>query len=152
MTSVSKQIVWLLSEWSNKAVLLNLFRFRSLLPSIAAFPFSLLWMCGRCDNNHNIVARMLIVRPRYLIYSQHAFRRAANWLRSSNLVWLQTQLRKMFFCLISTRAIWTKERRSSLVEESFATDEWREFYCLHIPAVVWKKNKGAEGPVWETLS
>ena len=35
------------------SVLLNLFRFHSPLPSIAAFSFTLLWIYDWCDNNHN---------------------------------------------------------------------------------------------------
>jgi len=41
------------------AVLLNLFWFRSPLSSIAAFPFTFLWMYGWCGNNHSTSSALL---------------------------------------------------------------------------------------------
>ena len=41
------------SFWNFSKPVLNFFRFRSPLPSIAALPFTLLWMHGWCDDNHS---------------------------------------------------------------------------------------------------
>jgi len=49
--------------WLTRSVFLNLLPFRSPLPSIAAFPFTLLWMYGRYENNHS--HRIVIVRTLY---------------------------------------------------------------------------------------
>jgi len=39
---------------------------------------------------------------------------------------------KYFFRFINTSAVWKAERRSFFLRaESFITDEWVEFYCLH---------------------
>jgi len=117
----------------SSTVLLNLLRFHSPLSWIAAFPFTLVWMFDRCDNHHNTSSVHCWTTVFALPYSQHPFRHAVNWMRSSTLVWLQTQLRKMFFfCLINTCPLWKEERRRGfLLADPFTIDEWREFYCLH---------------------
>ena len=91
-----------------KTVLLNLLRFRSPLPSIAAFPFALLWMHGRRDSNHSTSNVHCYTTLFALLYQQRAFRHATNWLRSSNVVCLQ--FRKMFFRFISTCTIFSASR------------------------------------------
>ena len=53
-------------------VLLNVFLFRSPLPSIAAFPFILLWMHGRFDNNYGTWNVHCIMRQRYVLYFIHS--------------------------------------------------------------------------------
>jgi len=46
--------------WYCRSVFFNLHRFRSPLPSIAAFPLTLLWMNASCDNNHSTHLKALV--------------------------------------------------------------------------------------------
>ena len=78
-----------------------------------------------------------------VLYPQHAFLHATNWLRYSNMVWLQTQLHKMFFFVTSAHALFEEEIRGFLRAESFTADEWREFHCLLKYSCCCLKNCGA---------
>ena len=55
---------------------------------------------------------------------------AANWLRSSSMVWLQTRLRKTF-CFISSAHAPFEEKRSFSLADSIPMDEWKEFHSMH---------------------
>ena len=59
-----------------------------------------------------VPAGTMLVTPAVL-YPQNAFRHAANWLRSSNMVWLQTHLRRVFFFVSSWHALFEKRKEGA---------------------------------------
>ena len=111
----------------------DLFRFHSPLTSIAAFPFTLLWKYGRCDNNHSTlnVYWCTTVFGIDFIHSMLSVMQQIGY-DLSVLFDYRLSFAKCFFHFISTSAIWKVERRWGFsLAEGYTTNEWRGFNCLH---------------------
>ena len=119
-----------------KAVLPNLFRFRSHLQSIAAFPFTWLWLYGRCDIVQHLV---FVVRPRYFLYFIHCMLSALQQiLLQSSKYDLDTDSASQYFLSVNTNAILKEERRVFLLAR--VVYDWTENFalCTNIRAVGWR--------------
>jgi len=87
-------------------------------------------MHGRCDNNHNTSIVLPYTAVFALLYPQHAFRHAANWLGSSNVVWFRLSFAKCFFRFMSTSAIRKEERKTRVLTSRVISDWWIEEILL----------------------
>jgi len=118
-----------------KAVLPNLFRFRSHLQSIAAFPFTWLWLYGRCDIVQHLV---FVVRPRYFLYFIHCMLSAMQQiLLQSSKYDLDTDSASQYFVCQHKR--YFKRGKKSLLLARVVYD-WTENFalCTNIRAVGWR--------------
>ena len=107
------------------------FRFLSPLPSVSAFPFTVLCTHGRCDDNHGASIVHFNIRQHYLLYFIHSMFSTMQHFGCHLQEWFDYGLNfAKFFFFISTCAI-SRRQRNFLLTKSFSPDDWRTFYCLH---------------------
>ena len=122
-----------------KAVLPNLFRFRSHLQSIAAFPFTWLWLYGRCDIVQHLV---FVVRPRYFLYFIHCMLSALQQiLLQSSKYDLDTDSASQYFVCQHKR--YFKRGKKSLFTSQSRLRLNGEFCSLHKYSCCWLKDCGS---------